>query len=300
MSFSDRQIRILRSRLRAYYVEAGKRERGRKFSWNLIGVLIYDKLGLDFDVGGRGGDRLGKFVDGEPKETGSKERRSVIPETRRLAAIRDFLMHPDIRYLAAYEMEDDPELPVAARVFADFLEDEGGAGNPPVGVAVSSEQIKGVYECARGDTELVRNHTLSLILLSDRLFEAEEVTEYFDTRQALTDFSQWSLPERYRRRRTHKRSTGWAVKNKYDCLYVFLKDQADSSFTSYIASGREALPYAEADVHIRWLYLQNYGPFTYFASPIIKDYDIFEVLAEELKKKSLFLFKRIESFPAYG
>lgn len=281
--------------MRAYREQAGKRKRGRDFSWSVIASLINQTLGLDFDVGGRAGDRLAKFVDGEPKETGSEERRSIIPESRRLQAIRDYLMHPDIQYLAAYEMVDDPDVPVAARAFAEFLADDGRTGGPVSGAVsseeVTSEQIKGDYEYARGENDHIIDHRLSLNPLVDGLFEAEEITEYFDTRQALSDFSEWREPERYRRRRSRIRSTGWAAKNKHDCLFLFLKDQGDCSFTSYIAAGIDR--HADNQTAVEWLYLQKYGPLSYFYWASIPKDHMSTFLAEELKKGSLFFFERI-------
>ena len=292
MSFSDRQIRLLRTRLRAYRLQQGEKKLGRALPWKTVATRINGKLRLDFDVGGDEGERLRQFVIGVPIKNESKELRPRIPEDHRLEAIRDFLSHPDVRYLSEHELQDDPELHPAARSFLDYLKDDGGAVDASSTDRLLSEQVMGIYQYRCDDDDLLEHRRLSLILLSDGLFQVEEVTEKFDVKQAVSDFSQWDQPEKYRRRRSHRRRTGWAVKNDYDCIYFFLKDQGDSSITSYIALLHESTSNNKAA--IKWLYLQNYGPVSYFATWMMEAYDMFISVVSKLEAEYLILFERVE------
>lgn len=293
MSFSDWQMRRLRSRLRAYREQQGMKKNGRPLPWKAVGSVISRTLNLKFDLGGDNGERLRQFVEGVPVEKGSKEMRYRIPEDHRLEAIRDFLLHKDVRYLSEHELTEDTAPHPAALSMLDYL-NQGGELDPLHPLA--SAQVTGTYQHVVKDITGWHSRRLSFKPLSDGLFEIEEAVEDYDTGHLTSDFADWRQADKLRQRRLKRLYTGWAVKNANDCLYLFLKDSYDASQVSYIADARhKPPPDDEGRNGVQWLLLQSYGPSAYAAlGPDREPDEARERVVSDLSRRFLLTFARAE------
>jgi len=298
MSFSSWQIRRLRSRLRAYREQQGLKQIGRPLPWKYLDSIIARTLDLDFDLGGANGERLRQFIEGVPVAKGSKEKRFPVMEEHKLEALRDFLMHKDIRFLAEHELEEQPVNHQAALSLLDYLHEsrEGGEadsnGQARSAEKLASEQITGTYQNVEPRRDRLRCRRLSLNQLSEGLFEVMEVLEVYDGVEAGSNFTRWTEAKKQRLRQIKRTNIGWAVKNDNDCLFVFLKDSYDSSQNSYFIAARH-LP-EDVEESIAWLLLQRYGPTTYYQHGMEKLDGTRQQTLNRLDRAHLFWFDRVE------
>jgi len=295
MSFSNWQIRRLRSRLRSYREHQGLKQMGRPLPWKYLDSIIAKTLDLDFDLGGANGERLRQFIEGVPVAKGSREKRFPVMEEHKLEALRDFLMHRDIRFLAEHELEEQPVNHQAALSLLDYLHegrDVGPGDRPNAPERLACEQITGIYQNVKPGRDKLRCRRLSLNQLSEGMFEVLEVLEVYDGGEAAGDFARWTEAKRQRLRRVTRKNVGWAVKNDNDCLFVFLKDSYDSSQASYLVAARH-LP-EDAEEAIAWLLLQRYGPATYYRHGMENLDRTKQQTLDRLDRAYLFRFDRVE------
>lgn len=290
MSFSSWQIRRLRSRLSAYREQQGLKQMGRPLPWKYLDSIISKTLDLDFELGAANGERLRQFIEGVPVSKGSKEKRFPVMEEHKLEALRDFLMHKDIRFLAEHELEEQPVNHQAALSLLDYLH-ESGEVEPRE--RLTSEQITGAYQNvvvpSKGPLSCRR---LSINQLSEGLFEVTESVEEYDDASGNKNFARWTEAKKQRLRQIKRTNNGWAVKNDNDCLFVFLKDSYDSSQNSYFSAARHAPE--DAEETIAWLLLQRYGPSTYYKHGM-EDLDgTKQATLNRLDRGNLLRFDRVE------
>jgi hypothetical protein len=236
--YTDRQIRLIRDRLVAYYdVESRGLVRA---TWGGLCDEIFEIAGIQMDD-----EVLRQFA----KRATRKDRpdRPRLPSAENLAALVKFLCHEDIDMLSIKELQE-PEIPYGlARCFSDFLRADSDGENLPPPTA-----INGSYRAEfKGPGTLAREIELSVAVdAQSSLVRLFEHAESFSPKKGLRLFehaksylskidSRGNQASSRREASQRVESEGWGILTPEDNMFVFMKGKHYGSNYYYLTLGMD-------------------------------------------------------------
>lgn len=164
---------------------------------------------------------LRKFVEGERKEDGGPLVPTTPKDMRKLAAIRDFLIHK--RYLYDKELEEKPaHLHAPHSLSAYFQNDEDHNDYCSLLEGLTGE----FCDVKETEHEIVESALINDAFPDDKILNTV-VSHTFYRNPNTRPFHQWGKVERNRHKRIKTRYWGWGVCKGRDMLLLFVNSQDD-------------------------------------------------------------------------
>ena len=204
MAFSERQIWLLRKRVRAYREHEGRRAGIRRgLPWKSVASRIETRLDLSFEIPP---ERLRQFAEGLPDQNQPGAIRFPQLEAHRLEALRQFLCCDEIALLNNSEFRRENEVvPAVAHGLTEIYP-----------LADHERQfcgmMEGIYENITHNDRYVFSHEITLQRIKpDGVFQMDETICAYTRAGNSENLRDWPPAFRKRALKSCKKRSGWLV-----------------------------------------------------------------------------------------